>query len=147
MANEPAYPAPITNADSKVYWEAAANNELLVKRCTACGVHHFPPRHLCPKCWSDQMEWTPSEGKGVVYSFTVMHRAPMPVFAQRTPYVVALIDLGEGPRMMANIVGDDALETTIGDRVSVCFEARGEHSKLPQFRRTRQEHHDDKTHA
>jgi uncharacterized OB-fold protein len=63
-----------------------------------------------------------------------MHRAAIPVFATRVPYVVALIDLEEGPRMMANIVGDDALHTKIGDRVSVCFEERAGGSKLPQFR-------------
>jgi uncharacterized OB-fold protein len=63
-----------------------------------------------------------------------MHRAPFPAFATRVPYVVALIDLEEGPRMMANIVGDDALHTKIGDRVTVCFEERAGGSKLPQFR-------------
>ena len=100
------------------------------------GVHHFPPRYLCPKCWSDKLEWTKCTGKGVVYSFTVMHRAPMPAFANRVPYVVALIDLEEGPRMMANILGEDALDTKIGDRVGVCFEERAGGSKLPQFRRS-----------
>ena len=136
MTNEPVYPAPVPNADSRAYWEAAARDELLLRRCTACGKHHFPPRHLCPKCWSDEFEWTLSAGKGVVYSFTIMRRAPMPAFAQRVPYVVALVDLDEGPRMMANILGEDALETKIGDRVSVCFEERAGGSKLPQFRRS-----------
>ena len=68
MTNEPGLPAPVPNADSKAYWEAAAREELLLRRCTACGKHHFPPRHLCPKCWSDQLEWTKSAGQGVVYS-------------------------------------------------------------------------------
>src|SRR5688572_10309306 len=122
MADERRYPAPIVNADSKVYWEAAAGGELLLKRCGACGKTHFPPRHLCPACWSDQLEWTRSCGNGTVYTFTVMHRAPMPEFIARVPYVVALIDLDEGPRLMANIVGDDALQSQIGDRVAVCFE-------------------------
>ena len=135
MNNEPAYAAPVSNADSQAYWEAAVREELLLRRCTACGKHHFPPRYLCPKCWSDRLEWTKSAGEGVVYSFTVMHRAPMPAFAQRVPYVVALIDLDEGPRMMANIIGDDARETKVDDRVSVCFEERPGGSKLPQFMR------------
>lgn len=135
MTNETGYPAPVSNADSKVYWEAAARGELVLKRCTACGKHHFPPRHLCPACWSDAFEWIRSGGKGVVYSFTVMHRAPMPAFIKRVPYIVALIDLDEGPRMMANIIGDDALETQIGDRVSVCYEERAPGAKVPQFKR------------
>ncbi len=136
MTNELAYPAPVPNADSKPYWEAADREELLLRRCTACGTHHFPPRYLCPKCWSCELEWTKATGKGVVYSFTVMHRAPMPAFIKRVPYVVALIDLEEGPRMMANILGDDALETKVGDRVSVCFEERAGGLKLPQFKRS-----------
>lgn len=133
---ESGYPAPVPNADSKTYWEGAAREELLLKRCTACAKLHYPPRHLCPHCWSDQHEWTKCTGKGVVYSFTVMHRAPIPEFMKRVPYVVALIDLEEGPRTMANIVGDDALQTRIGDPVAVCYEARAGGSKLPQFKRT-----------
>lgn len=135
MSHESGLPAPVPNPDSKGYWEGAAREELLIRRCTACGKHHFPPRHLCPTCWSDALEWTKSAGKGVVYSFTVMHRAPLPAFAQRVPYVVALIDLDEGPRMMANILGEEALDTRIGDRVIVCFETRAGGSKLPQFMR------------
>jgi uncharacterized protein len=136
MANESGYPAPVVNADSKAYWEAADRRELLLKRCSTCGKAHFPPRHLCPTCWSEQLEWTRSCGSGTVYTFTVMHRAPMPAFVKRVPYVVALIDLDEGPRLMANIIGDDALLSQIGDRVAVCFEERMGGGKLPQFKRT-----------
>lgn len=135
MSNAPHPPAPVPNADSRPYWEAAARGQLVLKRCRACGKPHFPPRHLCPHCWSDDGEWITSSGRGVVYSFTVMHRAPMPQFAARVPYVVALVDLEEGPRMMANILGDDALTTQVGDRVAVCFEERAGGSRLPQFRR------------
>ena len=76
-------------------------------------------------------------GGGRVHSHSIVHRAPSPAFRERVPYVVALVDLEEGPRMMANIVGDDALEVAIGDAVEVLFEERGEGRKLPQFRRTR----------
>lgn len=135
MTNETGYPVPVQNADSKPYWAAAANDELVLKRCSDCGKHHFPPRHLCPYCWSEHLEWVKSCGEGVVYSFTVMHRPPMPAFAPRVPYVVALVDLVEGPRMMANVIGDDASAVAVGDRVELCFEARGENAKVPQFRR------------
>jgi uncharacterized OB-fold protein len=130
-------PAPLPNADSRAFWEGAAREELLLRHCTACGKLHYPPRHLCPHCWSDKLDWTPSAGKGMVYSFTVMHRAPTPDFVGNVPYVVALVDLEEGPRMMANIVGDDALATEVGDRVSVCYEARPGASKVPQFQRAK----------
>lgn len=136
MASQDMLPVPNPNGDSKKYWEAAAHGELLLRRCTKCARHHFPPRYQCPHCWSNDLEWTKSSGEGRVYTFTVMHRAALPSFASRVPYVVALIDLVEGPRMMANIIGKDALQTQIGDRVTVCFEERGEIGKVPQFIRS-----------
>lgn len=96
---------------------------------------HFMPRHLCPACWSDSLEWVEAKGTGTVHSFTIVRRAPAAAFARRVPYVVALIDLDEGPRMLANIVGDDALSVGIGDAVSVVFEERPEGSMVPQFAR------------
>lgn len=96
------------------------------------------PRHLCPQCWSDQLEWVESAGTGSVYSFSIVHRAPTPDFATRAPYVIAMVELAEGPRMFANVIGDDALSVSIGDRVQVAFEDRGEGARVPQFRRATQ---------
>lgn len=93
------------------------------------------PRHLCPVCWSEQLEWVEAKGTGSVHSFTIIRRAPMAAFALRAPYVLALIDLDEGPRMMANVLGEDALSVRIGDRVKVTFEERGEGAMIPQFQR------------
>lgn len=128
-------PEPRADADSIEYWSQACAGKLVLRRCTACGAHHFPPRHLCTACWSADHEWIEASGAGTVYTFTVMHRAPSPSFSGQTPYVVALVDLAEGPRMMANIVGTGACEIALGDPVRVCFEARGDH-KLPQFARS-----------
>ena len=79
------------------------------------------PRCLCPVCWSDQLEWVDAKGTGSVHSFTVIRRASDPAFAPLVPYTVALIDLDEGPRMMANIVGANALAVKIGDPGQVTF--------------------------
>ena len=129
-------PAPIVNADSAPYWEGARNGKLLLQRCGDCGTLRFFPRLLCTECGSDHTEWTEVSGRGTVHSFTVVHRAAFPAFQAITPYVVALIDLEEGPRMMTNIVGDDAHDVAIGDAVTVVFEDRGtEGAKVPQFRR------------
>ena len=129
-------PAPVSNPDSAPYWNGAREERLMIRKCCACSALHFMPRFLCPSCWSEDLEWIQSSGRGTVHSFTVIRRAPMEIFASRVPYVVALVDLEEGPRMMTNIVGANALETRIGDRVSVCFEDRGEGAKIPQFQRT-----------
>lgn len=130
-------PAPVVNADSAPYWEGARDNKLLLQRCSDCGTLRFFPRYLCTECGSDNTDWVEAAGRGTVHSFTVVHRAAFPEFQAQTPYVVALVDLEEGPRMMSNIVGDDALEVEIGDAVTVEFEDRGsEGAKVPQFRRT-----------
>jgi uncharacterized protein len=131
----PDLPAPQINADGAAYWKAIAEQRLTVRKCQDCGHTHFMPRHLCPNCWSDKLEAIDASGRGRVHSFTIIRRASDPAFAHLCPYVVALIDLEEGPRMMSNILGDDALEVRIGDPVTVLFEERGEGTKVPQFRR------------
>jgi uncharacterized OB-fold protein len=129
-------PAPVVNADSAPYWQGARDNKLLLQRCSDCGTLRFFPRYLCTECGSDDTGWVEATGRGTVHSFTVVHRAAFPEFQERTPYVVALIDLEEGPRMMSNIVGADSLEVEIGDAVTVEFEDRGDDgAKVPQFRR------------
>ena len=128
-------PVPVANADSQPYWAAARERRLVIRQCKACSQLHFMPRHLCPHCWSDQLEWVDAKGTGSVHSFTIIHRASDPAFAALVPYAVVLVDLDEGPRMMSNILGPDALIVKIGDRVQVTFEDRGDGAMLPQFTR------------
>lgn len=135
MEPTPQLPQPVANADSLPYWNAARERRLLIRKCGACGELHFMPRHLCPACWSEQLEWVDAKGTGSVHSFTIIRRAPVATFAAQTPYVVALIDLDEGPRMISNLLGEDALSVKIGDRVEVTFEDRGGGAMLPQFKR------------
>jgi uncharacterized OB-fold protein len=126
-------PGPVVNADSATYWAGVAKGILMIRRCRSCELLHFMPRHLCPHCWSDNLEWIESSGCGHVHSFTIVRRAPIAVFNSQVPYVLALIDLAEGPRMMANIRGPDASNLRIGDAVRVIFEDRAFGTKLPQF--------------
>ena len=129
-----ALPVPPMNGDSRPYWEAAREGRLVIRQCRACSQVHFMPRHVCPHCWSDALDWIDASGHGVVHSYSIVRRAPLAEFAAEVPYVVALIDLDEGPRMMANIVGEGRLEVRIGEAVTVLFEPRGDVA-LPQFRR------------
>lgn len=121
MTTQSPLPVPVANADSHPYWSAAREQRLVIRRYRDCSTLHFMPRHLCPHCWSDQLEWVDAKGTGRIHSFTVVRRASDPAFASLVPYVMALIDLDEGPRMMANILGSDALSSAIGDRVQVTF--------------------------
>lgn len=135
MSNLPALPIPEPNADSRPYWDAARERRLVVRQCRACGQRHFMPRGQCPACWSEDLAWIECRGFGTVYSFSTVHRAPTPDFAGIVPYVVALIDLDEGPRMFANIIGPGAQAASIGERVQLTFERRGDSMLLPQFMR------------
>lgn len=129
----PDLPVPAVTTETRPYWDAARDGKLLLQRCATCRQVRFYPRALCPACWSDDVQWVEASGRGRVHSFTVIHRPPAPAFAARVPYVVALIDLEEGPRMMANVVGDDARQVAIGDRVRVTFERRAGDVAVPQF--------------
>ena len=128
-------PQPVANGDSLPYWDAARERKLLIRKCKACNETHFMPRYLCPVCWSDQLEWIEAKGTGKVHSFSVVRRASSAAYAPRVPYVLALIELDEGPRMMANVLGDDALSVAIDDQVKVTFEDRGDGALIPQFNR------------
>src|SRR5688572_6100491 len=103
------------NSDSKPYWDATHERRLVFKKCAHCGYVQYPPRHLCPKCWNDKAQWITHNGAGTVYSFSIVRRAPNAVYAEKVPYVIAMIDLEGGPRMLANLIGDDALQVKISD--------------------------------
>ena len=128
----PPRPLPVIDDESRPYWEAARDHRLVLQRCGACGRHVFYPRALCPHCHSDALEWVPAAGTGVVHSFTVVHRPPSKAFADRVPYVVALSDLDEGPRLLSTLRVADPAQARIGQRVSVAFEDLGEVT-LPVF--------------
>lgn len=104
------------------YWEAARRSELVVQQCEACQHLSFPPRAHCPDCGSAALAWRPVSGRGTVYSYTVAHRPPHPVFADQCPLTIAIVALEEGPRMMSNVVGCDPDDVEIGMAVRVAFE-------------------------
>jgi uncharacterized OB-fold protein len=125
-------PLPRLDADSRPYWEAAARGELIIQRCSECDTARFYPRLLCPKCWSDHCRWTQASGKGTIYSYSVVHRAPSPAFRNSVPYVVALVDLDEDVRVFTKIHGDRR-RVHIGAPVEVCFHRVTESISLPEF--------------
>ena len=125
-------PAPTIDPDSAPYWEALNAGRLILKSCNGCGKAHFYPRELCPYCHCDDLSWIEASGRGVIYSFTVCRRPAGPAFADEVPYVVALVDLAEGPRMMSRILGDPAA-VAIGQEVEVRFERQSDELVLPFF--------------
>jgi hypothetical protein len=108
---------PEPSALSRPFWEAAAHRRLVRPHCSDCGSDFFPPQIACPACLSENWAWLQSTGRGVIYSFTVCHRAPEPGF--EAPYVIAIVDLEEGWSMLTNIVGPEPPSACIGLHVHV----------------------------
>jgi uncharacterized OB-fold protein len=104
------------------YWDAARKGELVLQHCPDCDQRSFPPRAHCPHCGSAKLEWRKVSGRGTVYTFTVAHRPPHPVFADQCPLAIAVVELEEGPRMISNVVGCDPADVEIGMAVQVSFE-------------------------
>jgi uncharacterized OB-fold protein len=120
------------------FWDAARRHELVAQRCHECGALRHYPQYLCPQCRSDAWSWTPIEGRGVVYSFTVTHRAFGAAWADRVPYAVATVELDNGIRMVSDLPADDTDDVAIGARVEVYFDDAGQGEvTLPRFRLVR----------
>ena len=100
-------PVPTPTPETRPFWEAARRHELTLPRCRACTKLHYYPRALCPHCGAADLEWTRCSGRGTLRTFTVVHRGQKN-FPLGTPYVLAVVQLEEGPRMMTNVVGDPA---------------------------------------
>lgn len=115
-------PKPVIDQESQPYWDGAREHKLLVQRCAGCGQHVFYPRVYCPHCHGDELTWIQASGRGTVYSLTVVRRAAGPAFADDVPYVIGLIDLEEGVRLLSRIQVSDPDDARIGMAVQVAFE-------------------------
>ncbi|NRF72014.1 Zn-ribbon domain-containing OB-fold protein [Aquincola sp. S2] len=120
---------------TRPFWNAAAEGRLLLPRCNACGQHFFRPEVACTHCFATDWQWVPASGRGTLYSHTVVHRAPAPGFA--VPFVLALVELAEGPVMFSNLVGCDEADVRIGMALRVRFERVAVGVWLPRFEANR----------
>lgn len=126
-------PIPEVTPVNQPFWDGTAVGELRIRTCHSCGTRFRFVSDWCPTCWSADLGWEAVSGRGKVAAMSVVHMAPYESVAARVPYVLALIELDEGPVMMSNVVDCDPATVTIGMRVQVTFEARGD-LQLPQFR-------------
>ncbi len=125
-------PAPIPDPDSAPYWSAAREGKLVVQRCESCGKYQLYGRALCKFCGGD-VTWVDASGHGTVFSFTVIRQNYSRPFRDWIPYVVALVDLAEGPRVMTNIVGCDPDDVVIGMNVVARFEVVSDEAGIALF--------------
>lgn len=133
-----ANPQPGADQETRAFWEGCARGELVLQRCRECGVVQHRPRALCVRCFADAIEHFVASGRGQVYTFTVVRQNQIPPFAQACPYVLAYVQLEEGPRLMTNIVGCDPESVSVGMPVTVDFlpgdAEKGEEFAVPRFR-------------
>jgi uncharacterized OB-fold protein len=117
---------PLPNPETKAFWNAAASGKLMIGKCAACGEAHFYPRALCPYCFSDRTGLQQASGDAVIYTYSVMRRAPV-------PYAIAYVTLAEGPTMMTNIVDCDLDAIRIGQKVRLVFKPTEGGPPMPMF--------------
>ncbi|MGI5498735.1 bifunctional MaoC family dehydratase N-terminal/OB-fold nucleic acid binding domain-containing protein [Lentzea sp. CA-135723] len=119
---------PSVNRDTEYFWEGTRQGELRVQRCGGCGLLRHPPGPMCPECGATKPTYLVSDGYGVIYSYVVHHHPQVP--GKQTPFVIALVELDEGVRMLGEFDG----EPSVGQRVEVVFTKVDDDLTMPSWR-------------
>lgn len=127
-------PKPRPAPESLPYWQAAREHRLALPKCEDCQKFWFPPSRTCPHCLSANFSFQNVSGKGKIFSFVTFHRVYRPAFTNDVPYVVALIELDEGPRLLSNVMGVTHDQVKCEMRVEVVFEDYDEDISIPKFK-------------
>ncbi len=126
-------PLPEMQPWSEAFWEGTKQHKLLIQECKDCNAKIFYPRKFCPECWSANMSWNEASGKGQIFTYTVTMSGVEEKFADDLPFVLALVDLEEGVRIMTNIVNCKPEEVKIGMDVKVVFEDVTDEVTIPKW--------------
>lgn len=116
------------------FWNRCQDGRLHFQRCSACGAWRHLPRYMCARCGSAEWTWSPSSGKGRLFSWTVTHQALHPAFAHEVPFVAAVVELAEGVRMATRLIDCDPARLELDLPVELAFEQLADHFQLPVFR-------------
>jgi uncharacterized protein len=127
-----ARPLPVIDTVSRGFWDQAREKRLAVQACRKCGDAHFPGSPVCPECLSDEQDWKPVSGAGILESWIEVYRAYWPGFNDALPYNVCLVRLPEGPVLISNLVGDTT-GAKRGAAVHVVFEQATDEVTIPKF--------------
>lgn len=115
------------------FWESIRAHAARIQQCSQCGTMRFIPREICPHCHSGDCEWALISGRGEIYTYTVVHRAPTPAYQADAPYAIVHVTLEEGPRMIANMTGIAPEDIRIGMPVQLTYLDVGENTSLFAF--------------
>jgi len=131
----PGAPVPIPDHDTRSFWEACHEGKFLIPQCRSCKTLRWPPGPVCPSCRSDETEWVSASGRGRVYSWVVARHPANPTMADAVPYIVGLIELDEGVRVVGNVCECDPADVEPDLAVELFFEEAADGLRLPNFRR------------
>ena len=136
---EASVPLPESSPRMLPFWVAARRGKLVLPRCGNCGTLHFPALQICSRCLNgdDSREWIEASGRGIVFSFVVMHQVHHPAFAAEVPYAVVDVKLEEGPRMISRLLDVPPDGIHVGMEVQVAFVRASDDFHLPMFRAKR----------
>jgi uncharacterized protein len=126
-------PLPRPSVESQPFWDAARAHRLMLQKCRSCGKFWFPPSQRCMHCLSGEHDWTEVKGTGRVFSFVTYHRLYHKGWKTDLPYVVAVIELDEGPRLLSTITGCPVDKVACDMRVKVVFDDVTTDATLPKF--------------
>ena len=129
-------PNPLHRETSRPFWEAARRHELSMQRCRGCERLVFYPREVCPFCLSSELEWVTLSGRGRLHSFTVIHQPANPAFQPDVPYIYAMVELEEGPRIISNLVECAPAEARIDMPLEAIYDDVTPEVTLVKFRST-----------
>jgi uncharacterized OB-fold protein len=135
MAEPYSGPLPKPTPETRPFWDAAKQHRLVIQACDDCGARYFYPRPLCPACLSRRVRWIDASGRARLHTFVINHRPPRG-FPIAAPYVLGIVELDEGPRMMSVIVGvpADPAGLRCDLPLEVTFEDITAEITLPRFR-------------
>jgi uncharacterized OB-fold protein len=129
-------PVPVPQGESDHYWDKAKEHELWLRQCNDCGDAYFYPRDISPCCFSKNTSWIQASGKATLFTYAIVHRPPHPGFREIAPYVTAVVELEEGPKMPTNIVIDDPTPENlqIDMALEVIYDDITDSITLPKFK-------------
>ena len=103
------------------FWDSLKERNVKAQQCDSCGTFRHVPKEICTKCFSTDFSWTPISGRGVVYTYSIVHRAPTPAYQADAPYAIVHVTMDEGFRMIGTMTGIAAESVTIDAPVQVVY--------------------------
>lgn len=128
-----AKPLPHVTPENREFWEGCKQGLLKIPKCGVCSRLFFPPSARCPYCLSTAVQWTTASGRGIVYTFTVVRRAPSVALQKDVPYVIGSIELAEGVRIPSRVVGCPPEAVKVGMPVTAQFQKESDEITVPLF--------------